>query len=367
MNLFMKTRTSRIAQVVLIVALAGCGGEEPAADKSQQQSRATVITVTEVASRTVEEVETTVGSIRSKIDPTVSAEVGGQVVEVNVEVGDRVEAGQELARLDAEDYRLALRAAEADIGRLKAMIDQQQRTLQRFQTLVEDNYVSESRLDEVQTQLESTREQLRAAQAQAQRARRNLERTSIKAPVAATIEERMVSVGDFVGAGSPLFRLSTDAMLRVVLPFPEGLADRLAVGQLARLSLPTRPDTVVEAEITELRPDINAQSGAIEAIVELANPGGWRPGASVTAQVVLERRENAVTVPALAVVRRPAGTVVYEVEGDRVHERKVRTGVRTDKFIEILDGLSPQARVAVDGAAYLTDGATVRIKGEQAG
>ena len=362
----MRTRTSWIAQVALIAALAGCGGGEPAADKQQQQPRATVITVTEVSSRAVEEVETTVGSVRSKVDPTVSAEVGGQITEVGVEVGDRVEAGQDLAQLDAEDYRLALRAAEADIGRLRAMIDQQQRTLQRFQALVKDNYVSESRLDEIQTQLESTREQLRAAQAQAERARRNLGRTSIKAPVAATIEERMVSAGDFVGAGSPLFRLSTDAMLRVVLPFPEGLADRLAVGLLTRLSLPTRPDEVVEAKITELRPAINAQSGAIEAIVELANPGGWRPGASVTAQVVLERRENALTIPPLAVVRRPAGTVVYEVDGDKVHERKVNTGVRTEDFIEILEGLSPQARVAVEGAAYLTDGAAIRIKGEQA-
>ncbi len=157
-----------------------------------------------------------------------------------------------------------------------------------------------------------------------------------------------------------MFQLSTDQTLRVVLPFPESLGNRLEVGQTLRIHAPMAPEERVEVPITEIRPVIGAQNRAIEVLAEIRNPGGWRAGGSVTGEVVLVRRENAVVVPPLALIRRPAGTVVYVITDDQAIERPVTAGVRSADFVEILDGLKGGETIAVEGASYLSDGAKVR-------
>ena len=148
-----------------------------------------------------------------------------------------------------------------------------------------------------------------------QRGELDLTRTRVASPVSGRIDERSVSPGDYVKVGTPLFRITDTRALRVRLPYPESLAGRLRRALPVRLASPVAPQRVVEAEITELRPRIRRASRAIEVIVRLANPGDWEPGASVSGAVRVTRRPAAVLVPEASVVRRPAGTVVYLVEG----------------------------------------------------
>jgi multidrug efflux pump subunit AcrA (membrane-fusion protein) len=81
----------------------------------------------------------------------------------------------------------------------------------------------------------------------------------------------------------------------------------------------------------------------------------------VVGQLVLERRES-VVVPAVSVVLRPAGQVTYRIDGDTAHQVKVEVGERLGSEIEIVSGLEDGARIAVDGAAYLSDGAPVKLR-----
>ncbi|MDY6943188.1 MAG: efflux RND transporter periplasmic adaptor subunit [Pseudomonadota bacterium] len=340
--------------------LTACGGEQAA--EQPQAERRTLITVAEVQTRAVEDIEVSVGRIVSKSDPQVSAEVAGRVVSIEVEKGDVVEKGQLLARLDPKDYQLGRDRARAEIRRLEAVFQQQKRLVGRYQELAKESFFSQSALDEAKTQLEATSEQLVAARTQLEQAERNLARTNVVAPVKGKIEQRLVSQGDFVGTGSPLFLLTSDEMLRIELPFPETLSEDLAVGQVVRLSVPSDPKKMVGARITELRPVISALSRSVEVVAEIANPGGWRPGGSVTGEVIMGRREGAPVVPPVALVQRPSGTVVYQVEDGVARERVVITGVRRADFVEVTSGLQGGVTVAVDGAAFLTDGAPVRVR-----
>lgn len=345
----------------LFVVLGGCGGEAPE-EATDAAPRTTLVTATKAQARQVEVVERSLGQIISKVDPMIAAEVAGRVEQVLVQVGDEVAADEVLARIDAEDYRLNLDQVRADIARLEALRQQQQRLVERYRKLVADKFFSESALDEAETQLRATQQQLRAAQAQLRQAERNVGRTDVRSPAAGRIDARLISSGDYVGVGTPLFQLSTSDMLQVVFPFPESLSGRLDRGQIVRMVVPSAPQAApVEAPITELRPAIGVQSRAVEVIVEVENPGGWRPGASVDGEVVLEVRRS-VVVPPLAVVRRPSGVVVYELVDGVAQERVVRLGVQRADFIEVLEGLEAGATVAVDGASYLTDGAPVRMQ-----
>jgi RND family efflux transporter MFP subunit len=188
----------------------------------------------------------------------------------------------------------------------------------------------------------------------------------VLAPVGGAVAARMVNEGDYVGVGTPIVRLSTNQLLRITLPYPESLAEVLRPGLPVRLRSPAAPDAVVEGTVSEIRPTVGVSNQALLVLVDLPNPGGWKPGASVDGEVILERRQQALTVPETAVVLRPAGPTVYVIEGDKAHAAVVRPGVYRDGRVEILSGLDAGAEVAVDGAGFLSDGAAVRVQDDGA-
>lgn len=347
------------AALLTVLTLSGCGDDSA---EAPQRPRGVLITATTLETASIERRESTVGRLESKADPDIAAEVSGRVLEVRAEVGDRVTKGQVLATIDAEDYRLDAESARAEIGRLQAMIEQQQRLVNRYEALKEDDFFPENTLDEAQSQLRVLGQQLTSARARLARAERDFARTDIRAPVTGRIQERLIDQGDYVSVGATAFLLSTDELLRVVLPYPEQLADAIKVGQRVLLSIPLAPKEKIEAEITEIRPAVGSTNRAIDAIVDLPNPGHWKPGGSVNGSVVLERHDDAIVIPELSLVLRPKGTVVYVVRGDNtVEERLVTPGIQFEGKVEVLEGLEIGERIAVEGAAFLSEGAPVRF------
>lgn len=351
----------RLLASVLCVSLllAGCG------KKQEQQvapvERSTRITVAVAEQRQVEVIERSVGVIESEGAPTLNAEIAGQVTRVLVDVGAVVRKGDLLAVIDPQSYQFAETGAAAEARRLEALISQQERQVARYRELVKENFVSAAALEEAESQLAALRAQLNAAQAQLKQARRDVAQSELRAPVNGIVDQRIVHAGDFVGRGAPMFRLVSQDLIRVRLPFPETVAGRLQPGLLVHLSSPLAPEQQVNGSIQQIRPALAAGSRALEAIVELPNPGGWRAGASVRGAVVLASRQS-VVVPETSVVERPAGQVVYLVVDNTAQEQKVETGIRRNGWIEIRQGLQAGATVAVDGAAFLTNGAKVSVQ-----
>lgn len=354
-------RTAHAAVLGMALALAGCGAEAPPAPPPA----GVLITTTPAVRAPLEVVERSVGRLESRSNPTVAAEVDGRVREVGVEVGHTVEAGAVLAVIDPEDYRLRQTGARADIGRLEAQIAQQRRLVARYQRLARSDFFAENSLEEAQSQLKVLTRQLEAARAAESETRRALARTEVRAPVSGRVDARMVDPGDYVQEGTGMFRLSAGDRLRAVLPFPERLVDRLAIGQVVRLTSPTSPDQRLEAKITDLRPTVGANNQALEVLVDFDNPGMWRAGGSINAEVVVELRPAAISVPEASVVLRPAGSVVYVVEAEKVRAQPVQLGHQNSGRVEILDGLSGDEVLALDGAGFLTDGARVRVQEER--
>jgi RND family efflux transporter MFP subunit len=100
---------------------------------------------------------------------------------------------------------------------------------------------------------------------------------------------------------------------------------------------------------------------SFDVFVIFDNPGAWKPGATVNGTVVLGEHANAVVIPEESVVLRPAGQVVYVVQGDKVEQRMVEVGVQQGGMVEILGGLLLGETVVVDGAGFLTDQALVNV------
>lgn len=327
------------------LAMSGCA-KKPEEKKSAPPPA--MVTVTQAESRDVSVVENSVGEADSATAPKVGAEVAGRIIKVNVDIGDPVKKGQLLAEIDSADY-------SADAKRLEAQAASQHKLAERYRELARKGFISPSALESYDTQDIAAREQHT-------RATKNLARTRIVSPVDGRVDNRFISVGDWIDLGKPVFQLSTSEKLRIRLPFPENAAPRIKVGQTVILSTPAAPDASMTGKIEQVQQLVSSTNRAFDAVVEVNNPGNWKPGASVNGAVIIEKHEQAVTVPEVSVVLRPAGKVVYVIENGKAVQHIVKTGVTQNGMVEILQGLKAGETVAVDGAGFLTDNAAVNVK-----
>jgi RND family efflux transporter MFP subunit len=325
------------------------------------EGRVVRITVATVARQPVEETEWAVGVIESRAAPPVAAEVAGKVVRLAVDEGATVEKGATLAELDSKQYRFGNSADQSEVVRLVALTKNKQSEFERAKRLQAEKLISQEQLETVATDLDALKAQVDGARARAGDSSRRLGEARIVAPFKGEVAKRYVDVGAYVQVGAPVFDLVDTEHLRVRLPFPEYRAPRLKPGLTVRLTSAAATGPPVTAKIGELQPGVNRNNRSLTVIVDFTNPGDWRPGASVRADVVLETRANALMVPQVAVVRRPAGDVLYVINANKVREQLVRRGQRNGKLVEILEGLKGGEKIAVDGAGFLTNGATVAI------
>lgn len=325
------------------------------------QGRVIRVTTAQAEQATVEQTEWAVGVIESRLSPQLAAEVAGRIARVQADEGQGVKAGQVLAEIENRRYQLGEDIDSAEMARLEALVANKRAELARARKLVLERLVAAERVDSLAAELTALERQLDGARAQVAESNRQLGKTRISAPVDAEVVERRVDVGDFVQAGTVVFSLVDIEHLRVRLPFPEYRAPQLTPGLKVRLTSAAAGSTPVTATISEVRPSVNPANRSLTVIVDFDNPGGWRPGASVRAEVVLAVRADAVTVPQVAVVRRPVGDVVYVIRDGKAEERPVRRGLRTGAVVEILEGLAPGEVVAVDGAGFLTQGGRVDV------
>jgi len=357
----MLRRIALLPVLCLALALpAGCSREK---DEAPAAPTGTLISVTAARTQDVPLLLKSIGRLESRAAPLVAAEIDGRVLRLAVDEGAEIAAGATLAELDATSVTLEVRAAKAELGRIAALLANEERRVERFRTLAARELIAREQLDDTEAQLAVLRAQRDAIEARLRIVEDQLAKTVIRAPLAGRIQKRLVSVGDFVKRGSPLFEIATSASLRALLPVPEPLAARLAPGLAVKLGSPLTPGRHAAGVITELRPAVGAANRAVWAIVDLENPGEWRPDATVRGEIVLATHANAVVVPEQSLVRRPAGEVVYVIRDGKAEQRVVTPGERLDTLVEITAGLAAGETVAVEGAAYLSDGAPVRLAG----
>ena len=365
-----RRRVAVLAAVIAVVATVGLGSYLVAdgrtakdTGKATGKARAAVLVSTAVVQpRTLEIYEDVVATLENVIDPTVGAEVAGRVTRVMGFTGKKVKRGEALAEIDAVDFEIQSRADRAEIGRLSTLLEQQERVVERQQKLVGQGFISKNAADDAIAQRNALREQLSAARARGEATGRSLTKSRVLAPVDGEIETQIVAVGDYVKLGDPLFKLVGVQEMRAHVLLPEVAATRVRPGLKVVLSPPAAPERVVEARIDEIKPTVGTNNRALDAIVKFRGDGNlFRGGGTVNARVVIQRRDNALMIPEQAVVMRPAGKVVYAVQEGVARQRVVETGLRQDGLQEVVKGLEAGETVVVDGAGFLTDGATVAL------
>ena len=358
-------RFATCASLLIAFGLAGCSNKPDNSAAKPGGPPATLITTAKASVLALDVTEDTLGSLEALIDPKIGAEVAGRVIAVSAHSGDRVKKGQLLAELDASDFQIQGQSDAAEISRLEALSSQAERFAERQQNLVAKGFISQNGADDSLAQRNALRAQLATARARSGATRNNLGRTKVVAPVDGIIETQIVSPGDYVKVGDPLFRLVSNRVLRAHLPFPESAAARIRAGQTVRLGLPHLPGKVITGHVEDVKPTVNEASRALDVLVRVDNDGSLLSGGTVNASIVTGSKPAAVVVAEQSVVLRPAGKVVYVIADGKASQRIVEAGVKQGGRIEIVKGLAAGEIVAEDGAGFLTDGAAVNVKPAQ--
>jgi len=350
-----------VSILLLALLLSACGGEGSTETDAAKNGRTVLISTQAAETRNLPIWLETVGQVHSLSTPTLAAEVEGRITIVTADTGDMIEIGQLLAETDTSTLLLQQQAAKASLERLEVHIANGKRRVERLEKLSSKNLSSQTQLDDATEQLQAYQADFKAAQAQLAMVEDSLTKSRIIAPVSGIVQRRFITAGDFVRRGQALFEITRPDKLQAWLPYPETEALRVRIGQPVKIYSPLTPGTVIRGEITELQPTVGNGSRAVMAIVDLENHGDLRPGATLSGKVLVENRVQAVMVPNISVVRRPAGHLVYVINDEKATARLVETGHSEGGFIEIVDGLNGGETIATDGAAFLTDGALVKV------
>lgn len=358
----LRIKTTLLAMLFGLNTPLNAGQAEAAPGDNGYRIPVTAITASQGSIRQLTRVQ---GVIEAVDAPELKSKVAAEVVAVLVEEGDRVKAGQVLARLDDEGFRLDKQGAAADIQRLQALLEMQLRNLERDESLFSRKLISDAKLDDARSAVKQTRAQLAHARSLLAKAEYQLSHTEVRSPSDGVIQYRNVSVGDYVNPNSPsskpLFQVVDRSRLRARLYFPENLAHQVRIGTPVRL---IKDGAEIDSQVNILRPMLESGNRAQHALADFDNRDDWRPGESITALAEIARNDQAVVVPETVLVRRPAGLVIYRLNNDTVEQVLVKTGIREGDRVEIIQGIAAGDRLVLEGAHYLSNGVAVALQGD---
>ena len=302
---------------------------------------------------------------------TVRSRVEGQLNRVLFTEGQVVSEGQLLAEIDPRAYQAQLMQAEGQLQRDQAQLANARVDLERYRTLLKQDSIAEQQVasqEALVRQLEGT---VKVNQAQVDTARLQLSYTRITAPIPGTVGLRQVDQGNIVRAGDAtgIAVITQVSPVTVLFTIPQDnlqpVLQRLKTGDRIPVDVYDREQKVKLGSGRLLTADnqIDTTTGTVRLKAQLRNEDGVLfPNQFVNVRMLVDTREDAITVPSSSIQRGAQGLFVYVVNDDQtVSLRNVKTGITEGTRIEVLSGVKARERVVIDGTDRLRDGMKVEI------
>jgi len=355
----------RIIFLVVITSLIGCS-EAP----KVEQKHIRPIAWTEVTLSKLEQIRTLSGIVAPVEATTLSFEVIGKVQSVKVNLGNSVNKGQELARLNQRSFNLSLQSAQAQLEQAQATMTEAKNEYQRYEQLVEQGVVSKSGFDNAKAMYHSSSSAVDVAKAQLDIARKNLQDSIMLAPYDGIITKRNIEPSQQASAGQAMFEIEGKHGLEVRIMVPENLIQELELNTILPVRFPVLPNLSLNARITEI--GTRAESAnAFPITVVLQNVNNkLRAGMTAEVDFTFEGTGRTgfkgltVSVPVTALgagLNQTSYVFVYDSLSQTVKKRLVQTENIMGDQVYISDGLSDGEIIATAGVAFLKDNQSVSL------
>jgi RND family efflux transporter MFP subunit len=341
---------------------------------------------------------TVVGNLIGMATVEAVPRVNGRLAEVLVRLGDRVQRGQPIAKIEDREIReqvrqaeAAFKVAEATIRQRKADLKLAQTNLDRNKSLLERQLLPQQTYDDTEARHNAAMAQLDLAEAQFEQSkarldelRINLANTVISSPVDGFIGKRYLDPGAAVSPNAPVASVVDISPVRMIANVVEKDVRRLHVGMAADLAVDAFPGEKFSGKVSRIAPVFDPQTRTAEMEIEVPNPGfRLKPGMYARVDLTVDSKPNAMTVPRNAIVELEGKTGVFVAAsnpdarqaanppgGQNTMTAKfqpVQTGIRDGEQVEITSGIAEGSRVITTGATALKDGDRIVPGGDPEG
>lgn len=320
-----------------------------------------VLTITTVLPARVEweQLISATGNVFAKQEVVVAAETGGAtLLTLEVDVGQWVVQGQELARMDDRMTKADLRKAQARVQHAKAGLAASQSSADRARSVAASGALSQQQVQQYVTEEQVATASLALALAELETESLRLRQTRIRAPASGRVTHRAGVLGSVVQPGAELYRLIRGGEL--VWHAELGDDDLARVYPGLRVSV-TQPDgAITNGSVRQVSPVLDPVSRRGVVYVDLAE-AKLKPGMFVKGEIKLPA-STALVLPQSAVVLRDGHAYVFEAMPEGIaRQLKVILGRRQGDQVEVLQGLTATTRVALAGAGFLRNGDTIGV------
>lgn len=297
------------------------------------------------------------GTLKAENQVGIGSDVLGRLTKILVKEGDRVEKGTLLCTIDPRTYDARLAQARAQLRASQSRLAKAELDVGRYSQLLEEKLVSEEEYEGIRTQYDIYKAQVETEEFAVREARENLNKTTLRSPIAGEIvslnkeEGEMVVMGTIGTPGSVIMIIAERSKMFVRAMVDETEIVRVEVGQEAEVEVDAFPDTTFSGHVARIGGmpvmDASASDQAVSFPVEVAlEPGVTKlyPGMSATCNIIVAKKDSVLLVPYSSLGRREVEDeekdILFTVESGVAKLKPVKIGVTGDKEAEIEEGLS---------------------------
>jgi RND family efflux transporter MFP subunit len=345
----------------LTVALAACKEKTEIVEVVRSIK---TITISEQAGEQIRKFSGIVAAVDSS---GLSFQVGGQVLSVEVDIGDVVEKEQVLAVLDPEPYQLDVDAIQAELVKAKANVVNTKSEYERQKRVFKQGAGAKSDLDTAEYNFKAARSAVDYQMARLDQANRNLRKTKLLSPYDGTIAWRSVNPNEEVKIGQKVFEINATGTMEVQLVVPETTIDQISIDDPATISYPTLPGETAKGRISYIG-SAAVKAGAFPVKVVLIDQNkNVKPGMTAEANLSIknESQQPGYLVPLQALLPAPEANrgyaFVYDPQASTVKKTPVSSRGTEHKKAIVYEGLAAGDIIAVAGVSFLADGLKVKL------
>lgn len=369
-----------IIALVCAVALGSCNRspETSSASKAQESIKANdptsppvAVTAATVRQRNVDVYLSALGTVTPLNTVVVRSRVDGQLTHIAFQDGQIVKAGDVLAQIDPEPFKVQLALAMGQQARDQAQLDNAQADLTRYHTLLAQDSIAQQQVDTQESLVRQLKASLQSDQGNIDNAKMQLARTSITAPISGRIGLRQVSVGALIRSADAngIVTITQTQPVSVIFAVPEdqlpSVMKQLRTGKNTAVEVFDRSlkNNLGKGRLLATDNQIDSATGTIKIKAEFPNANGTLfANQFVNVRMPIDTLTQALIVPTAAIQRGAAGTFVYVVNNEKnVSMALVKTSITQDGYTVIESGVAKGDIIVIDGTDRLREGAKVEI------
>ena len=316
-------------------------------------------------------VKTFSGVTKAELEANLSFRVSGRVDKIPVNVGDKLEKGQLVARLDNKDYAVLYEQAKAELASAKASLRSAESEYNRTIGLYEKRNASKSQLDTTRASAESAKAQVKASGQQVEAARLQLSYANLYSPQECIVSSKPVKENENVSSGQVVVSVNCGSKVEVIVDVPESYIDAVKENQIVTVSLSSVDNSHYSGKVTEISSGSSDQASAFPVTVVLDGSNeALRAGLAAEVEFTQSNddEENYFILPVTAVAHDEQGDFAFVLTSSESDKQAVvkKTYIKVKEIVQqgvrVTSGLNNGDSVVTAGVTVIRDGMTVKVE-----